>query len=145
VTGAPTPAVTYQSTLDGVSADDLEGFFEGWPSPPSSRTLLRVLHGSDYVVVARAGGSQVVGMIAAITDDVLTAFVTLLEVRPGHRNHGIGSELVGRVRDHFVDLYGVDVLCDAELVPFYERLGFRPAAAASIRRYDRQAGVDGPP
>jgi GNAT superfamily N-acetyltransferase len=145
VTGAPTSAVTYQSTLDGVSADDLEGFFEGWPSPSSSRTLLGVIHGSDYVVVARAGGSQVVGLIAAITDGVLTAFVTLLEVLPGHRNHGIGSELVGRVRDHSAELYGIDVLCDAELVPFYERLGFRPAAAASIRRYDRQAGVDGPP
>jgi len=34
----------------------------------------------------------------------------------------------------------VDVACDPAVVPFYRRLGLRPATGASLRRHDRQSG-----
>jgi hypothetical protein len=33
----------------------------------------------------------------------------------------------------------VDLVCDPDLQPFYERLGFRPYTAMVIRNYDRQS------
>ena len=51
---------------------------------------------------------------------------------------GIGSALVERVLDQLDDLYMVDVVCDAPLEPFYERLGFLTLdRAMGLRRRDR--------
>jgi hypothetical protein len=35
-------------------------------------------------------------------------------------------------------LYMVDLLCDENLLPFYEKLGMRRAAGAFVRNYDWQ-------
>lgn len=47
-----TMQITYQDTTDGIKSDNLNGFFVGWPNPPSPETHLRILKGSDYVVLA---------------------------------------------------------------------------------------------
>jgi GNAT superfamily N-acetyltransferase len=126
-------AVDYTTSLDGVAARDLEGFFEGWPSPPSPDEHLEILRGSDHVVLAQAD-EAVVGFVTAITDGRLSAFIPLLEVRPSHRGHGVGSELVRQMLDALEGLYAVDVVCDAELRPFYERFGMVPLQAMALRR-----------
>mgnify|MGYP003620694261 CR=1 FL=1 len=38
------------------------------------------------------------------------------------------------------DLYAVDLMCDADMQPFYARLGLQPAQGMMLRRYDRQGG-----
>ena len=40
------------------------------------------------------------------------------------------------------DLYMVDLLCDAELQPFYARFGMRPAVGMLRRNYARQSGSE---
>ena len=42
---------------------------------------------------------------------------------PAYRGQGIGSSLLRRVLDRLGDRYSIDLVCDPELVPFYERLG----------------------
>ena len=75
-----------------------------------------------------------VGFVTAISDGVLSAYVPLLEVLPDYQGRGIGSELICRMLARLNDLYMVDLVCDAELVPFYERLGLEaPVRAISIR------------
>jgi ribosomal protein S18 acetylase RimI-like enzyme len=67
----------------------------------------------------------------------MSAYIPLLEVLPEYQGSGIGSELVRRVLAPVGDLYMVDLACDEELVPFYERLGFmRVGAAMGIRNRD---------
>jgi GNAT superfamily N-acetyltransferase len=127
-------AVDYTTSLDGVAPDDLEGFFEGWPRPPSPAEHLEILHGSDNVVLARAGGGAVVGFVTAISDDHLSAFIPLLEVLPSYRGQGVGSELVRRLLGNLDHLYAIDVVCDADLRPFYERFGMVPLQAMALRR-----------
>ena len=64
--------------------------------------------------------------------------VPCLEVLPAWQRQGIGSELVRRVLLHeLAPRYMVDLVCDEDVVPFYERLGFMPYRAM-IRR-DRAA------
>jgi hypothetical protein len=43
--------VEYTTSLDGVTPRDLDGFFVGWPSPPSRERHLDLLHGSAHVVL----------------------------------------------------------------------------------------------
>jgi predicted N-acetyltransferase YhbS len=123
--------IAYSESAEGITAGMLQGFFAGWPSPPSPETHLRVLRGSQAVVIA-LDGARVVGFVSAIGDGVLSAYISLLEVRAEYRRQGIGSELIRRV---LVQLEGlnVDLSCDPELVPFYARFGMQPVGGMNLR------------
>src|SRR5437867_3224685 len=120
-------SMEYRACADDVDPTQLAGFFEGWPSPPSPEKHLAVLRGSSHVVLAEEAG-EVVGFVTAISDGVLAAYVTLLEVRAAWRGRGVGTELVQRLLAQVESLYMVDVVCDPDLIPFYERFGMVPLA-----------------
>ena len=133
--------IEYLDSLDHVTADDLGGFFAGWPNPPSPATHLRLLRGSRHVILAREQGArQIVGFITALTDGVLCAYIPLLEVLPAYRGRGIGTALMERMKGRLRDYYAVDLLCDPEVQPFYRRLGMQPLHGMGLRNYGRQAG-----
>lgn len=125
--------IAYSSDVSEVRADQLTGFFVGWPSPPSAEQHLGVLRGSHRAVVAREDGGRVVGFVTMISDGVLTAFVPWLEVLPAHQGRGIGTELVRRVLAGTEHLYSVDLLCDESLQPFYRRFGLVPVPGMALR------------
>lgn len=130
----------YRFGVEGLRAAELAGFFEGWPDPPAPETHLRLLAGSAECLLAIDGDGTVAGFVTAIADGVLCAQLPLLEVRPEYRGRGIGSELVRRMVERLSSLYALDLSCDPGLVPFYERLGFKPMQGMALRRYERQAG-----
>jgi ribosomal protein S18 acetylase RimI-like enzyme len=134
--------IEYRDSLDGVEPGHLAGFFAGWPNPPSPATHRALLARSDAIVLAIDGETaQVVGFITALTDGVLTAYIPLLEVLPDYQGRGIGQELVRRMLGRLQQLYAIDLLCDADLQPFYARFGMRPATGMMVRNYERQAGT----
>ena len=136
--------IGYTESLDGIEPQDLDGFFVGWSRPPSPETHLRLLNGSDHVVLAiDETVGRVVGFITAISDGVLSAYIPHLEVLPEYQGQGIGSELVRLMLARLRTLYTVDLLCDEAVQPFYERLGMRPARGMAIRNDDRQSGSPG--
>jgi ribosomal protein S18 acetylase RimI-like enzyme len=133
--------IEYREGLTGLEPAHLQAFFEGWPSPPDAETHLALLRGSSHVVLAREAGSpRVVGFVTAISDGVLAAYVPLLEVLPGWRGRGIGSELVRRLLARLEDLYMVDLVCDPGLEGFYRRFGLVPAKAMIRRHFAAQSG-----
>ncbi len=86
---------------------------------------------------------MVVGFVSAISDGVLAAFIPNLEVDPAYQNLGIGTELMRRMLTQLSHLYSIDLLCDEEMQPYYERLGMRRATGMVVRNYDRQSGATG--
>lgn len=133
--------ISYARSMDGVASGKLRGFFEDWPNPPSPETHLEILKGSDYIVLALDDSTgSVVGFITAISDGVLSAYIPLLEVLPEYRGRGIGSELMGRMLRRLDGLYMVDLVCDPELRPFYERFGLGGGTGMMLRSFDRQSG-----
>ncbi|MDP2349563.1 MAG: GNAT family N-acetyltransferase [Chloroflexota bacterium] len=125
----------YQEDVSTLTADRLRGgFFEGWPVTPSTELHLAHLRGAELAIVAvDPATGDVVGFVTAIGDGVLAAFIPLLEVLPAWRGHGIGSELMRRVLARLQDRYAVDLACDGDLIPFYERLGGVPGTAVMWR------------
>jgi GNAT superfamily N-acetyltransferase len=124
--------VEYLASADGVEPHQLTGFFEGWPSPPSPERHLALLRGSSHVVLARDAG-EIIGFVTAISDGTLAAYIPLLEVRREWRGKGVGTELVRRLLTQLADLYMVDVICDPDLIPFYERFGMVPLCGLGRR------------
>lgn len=128
-------SIRYSTSADGITAVQVAGgFFEGWVAAPSPDQHLHLLHGSSHVVIA-LDGDAVVGFVTALSDGILSVYIPLLEVLPSHRHRGIASELVRRLLLEIGPLYMVDVMCDADVFPVYERLGFTPAAGGIIRNY----------
>lgn len=135
--------ITYRLDTAGLTPDHLAGFFHGWPHAPSPATHLRLLQGSDSIVLAvDEETGRVVGFVTAIADGVLAAYVPFLEVLPAYRGRGIARELMRRLRDALDGYYMIDLVCDPELQPFYESLGFRRMVAMAVRDYERQPGRD---
>ena len=136
--------ITYRDAINGISANQLYGFFVDWPGSPDAETHLRLLQQSGAVVIAlEEETGRVVGFITAITDGVLSAYIPLLEVLSEWQGQGIGKELVRRMVERLRDLYMIDLLCDEELQPFYERLGFMRSQGMMIRNYGNQSGRSG--
>lgn len=123
---------TYREDLTGASPETLHGFFVGWPRPPGPEALHDALSRSSHVILAWEDG-RVAGFVSALTDGALAASVPLLEVLPEYQGRGIGTELVRRMLNRLQDVYMLDLVCDEELVPFYERLGLQPLQAMSRR------------
>lgn len=130
----------YRTSTDGLTPANLEGnFFEGWLDPPDAATHLRILENSDHVVLA-VYGDQVIGFITALSDGVLSAFITLLEVLPEYQGRGIGHSLMNKIMEEIGDIYMVDLVCDANLSRFYAELGFATTTGMSRRDYRMQSG-----
>jgi ribosomal protein S18 acetylase RimI-like enzyme len=133
-------SISYSDTTDHVTEAQLQGFFSHWSNRPSPAALLRILNGSDHLVLARDNTSgDIVGYITAISDGVSCAYIPHLEVRPDWQGQGIGSELVRRLLARLNHLYMIDLMCDPDVQPFYERLGMRPSTGMVIRNYGRQS------
>ncbi len=129
--------IDYSDDLVGLTEDQLDGFFVGWPSPPTQAQHLAVLHGSYRAVVAReAATGRVVGFVNLISDGVLTAFIPWLEVLPEYQGQGIGTELIRQVLTGTDHLYSIDLTCDEELRPYYERLGLLAVTGMAVRHWD---------
>ena len=127
----------YTDDLASVREDMLQGFFVGWPRRPSAGQHLAVLRGSYRSVVAiDDADDRVAGFVNILSDGVLTAFIPWLEVLPGYQGQGIGGELMRRILDGTDRFYSVDLVCDAPLVPYYERSACTapPARCCAIRR-----------
>jgi ribosomal protein S18 acetylase RimI-like enzyme len=137
--------IRYTDATESIRADQLDGgFFAGWPNPPTAEAHRRILRGSSHVWLAVDDDTgQVVGFVSAISDGVLAAYIPLLEVLPGYQSRGLGTELMRRMLATLSGFYMVDLLCDEELQPYYERLGMRRATGMLVRNYAAQSGKQG--
>ena len=130
--------IEYCEDPTALTSDQLRGsFFEGWPSPPSPDLHLSHLRGAEVAIVALdVTTGQAAGFVTAVGDGLLTAFIPFLEVLPAYRGSGIGAELVRLVLARLSDRYSVDLVCDPDLIAFYERLGGVSGTAMMWRNRD---------
>lgn len=134
--------VTYTDSLEGITPNHLNGFFVGWPKRPSRETHLEILKNSARVFLAIDNESgNVVGFVNAISDNILSAYIPLLEVLPAYQGQGIGQQLMRRMLDKLKGLYMIDLTCDEKMQSFYTRFRMKRMTSMMIRNFDKQAGI----
>ncbi len=67
---------------------------------------------------------KLVGMICAMDDGIMNAYIHYLLVHPDYQLKGIGKQLVERVKKHYNDYLKIIVICLNENIKFYEYCGF---------------------
>lgn len=138
--------IRYLNSLGGIRPEQLKGFFVGWPKPPSPETHLKLLQGSSHVVLAlETESDRVVGFVNAVSDRVLSAYIPLLEVLPEFQGRGIGGELVTKLMAELDGFYMIDLVCNEDLISFYEKFGLVSSHAMHVvamikRDFDHQDG-----
>jgi ribosomal protein S18 acetylase RimI-like enzyme len=134
--------IKYQENIDKLSVDNIEdGFFEGWPNPPSKQKHMQILKNSYKIIVAvDEDKKKIIGFINCISDGIICAYIPLLEVIPAYRGKGIGKQLAKIMIDSLRDLYMIDVVCDENVQPFYEKLSMIKGHSMIYRNYNRQSG-----
>lgn len=146
--------IRYINQVEQIELKQLKGFFVGWPNPPKEEQHLELLRNSQYKWIAiDEEAERVVGFITAISDQVLSAYIPLLEVLPQYKGRGIGTRLVEKMLDSLSEFYIVDLVCDDDIQPFYEqfrgcegeggnlRIKMFPCRGRISRNYLNQCGI----
>lgn len=123
--------IVYKDTHD-FSREHLEDLFLSveWSSGHYPDKLVTAMKNFETVFSAW-DGNRLVGMICAMDDGVMTAYIHYLLVNPEYQDKKIGRELVGMAKEKYADYLRIVVVAyDSELA-FYENCGFRKSENAS--------------
>jgi ribosomal protein S18 acetylase RimI-like enzyme len=130
----PLDTIVYTDKLCDIVVNDLEGFFVGWRSPLTSQQHYDILKGSTYFVAALNPDGKTVGFITALSDGVYSAFIPLLEVLPEYQHRGIGSALLRLMLSKLDGIANIDLTCDPDMQPFYERFKMLRSTGMILRK-----------
>ncbi len=95
-----------------------------WISADYPERLKKALDHCETVYTAWCG-EKLVGLINAIDDSELTAYVHYLCVDPRFQAQGIGRELLRRIREKYRDYLYIILIAENEpLIKYYRQNGF---------------------
>ena len=123
--------IQYKDNHEFTSAE-LERLFlsVGWSSGHFPDRLAAAMRNFDTVFSARDGG-RLVGMVCAMDDGVMNAYVHYLLVDPAYQGHAIGRTLVEMVKEKYKEFLRIAVIAYNDELPFYENCGFVKSSDAS--------------
>ena len=79
----------------------------------------------NYATVYTAwDGNQLVGLISAMDDGIMTAYIHYLLVRPEYQGRGIGEQLLEMVKEKYKDYLRIALVAYDKECGFYEHCGF---------------------
>jgi len=118
-------AITYKDTRD-FTKEDLQGLFRSvdWLSAEYPDRLKKALDHCETVFTAW-DQDKLAGLINAIDDGELTAYVHYLCVNPAYQGQGIGKELLRRIREKYKSYLYIILIAENEpLIEYYRQNGF---------------------
>ncbi len=118
-------AISYKSIHD-FRRDDLERLFLSveWSSGHYPDKLVIAMQNYETVFSAWDGG-RLVGMICAMDDGIMTAYVHYLLVDPEYQGNHIGQHLVEMLKEKYKDYLRIVLNAYNDKLPFYRSLGFK--------------------
>lgn len=124
-------SIEYKSTHD-FTLNELERLFLSvkWSSGHYPDMLVTAMKNFKTVYSAW-DGSKLIGMICAMDDGVMNAYVHYLLVDPDYHGQTIGRTLVNMMRERYKDYLRIAVIAYNDELNFYENCGFKKAEGAS--------------
>lgn len=116
--------ITYKNTHN-FSKKQLEELFLSveWSSGEFPDKLVISMKNFNTVYSAW-DGDELVGLISAMDDGIMNAYINYLLVKPQYQLKGIGKNLVERVKQHYKDYQRIAVITMENESKFYEYCGF---------------------
>ncbi|MGN0689815.1 MAG: GNAT family N-acetyltransferase [Oscillospiraceae bacterium] len=124
-------SIEYKSTHD-FTLNELERLFLSveWSSGHYPDKLVTAMKNFKTVYSAW-DGSKLIGMICAMDDGIMNAYVHYLLVDPDYHGQTIGRTLVNMMRERYKDYLRIAVIAYNDELNFYENCGFKKAEGAS--------------
>ena len=94
-----------------------------WDSGKYPEKLHNAIRNS-HTVVSAWDGDRLVGLINAIADGVMTAYIPYTLVRPEYQKRGIGKKLVEIILEEYRDYARRVLISYDDAVDFYQKCGF---------------------
>lgn len=119
-------SITYTDTRT-FSKENLQELFQSvdWLSANYPDRLKKALDHCETVFTAWDQG-KLVGLVNAIDDGELTAYVHYLCVNPAYQGQGIGKELLRRIKEKYQSFLYIILIAENEpLIDYYSQNGFR--------------------
>ena len=123
--------ITYRDTHE-FTAEQLQELFLSveWSSGHYPEKLVVAMRNFERVYTAW-DGDRLVGLICAMDDGVMTAYIHYLLVRPEYHGKGIGGRLVELMKEAYREYLRVVLVAYDDEIGFYEHCGFEKAKDAS--------------
>lgn len=106
--------------------EQVEALFQktGWDSARYPNRVFQALQHSSTVITCW-DGERLVGLIRALDDGAIVAFLHWLMVDPDYRGRGIARALVERMKEKYADYLFLNMMPDEDKnVKIYEKMGF---------------------
>lgn len=123
--------IRYETTHN-FTPDTLRDLFLSveWSSGHYPEKLCAAMRNYETVVSAW-DGERLVGLVCAMDDGVMTAYVHYLLVNPEYQDMGIGRRLVEDIKEKYRDYLRIVVVAYNAEAHFYEACGFKKSPDAS--------------
>ena len=117
-------AIRYQDSKE-LHENDLRDLFLSveWSSGHYPQKLAVAMKNSGTVLTAW-DEKRLVGLINALDDGSMTAYIHYLLINPGYQGRGIGKELVRRMKERYKEYLRIVLIAYDNEIGFYENCGF---------------------
>lgn len=124
-------AITYKDTHD-FSPKELEELFLSveWSSGHFPDKLVVAMKNFKTVYTAW-DNEKLIGLICAMDDGIMTAYIHYLLVDPAYQGNGIGKQLVEKMKETYQDYLRIVIVAYNDEAGFYEACGFERAKDSS--------------
>lgn len=124
-------SVIYKDTHE-FSQEQLQELFLSvdWSSGHYPDKLVMAMKGFSTVFSAW-DGDKLIGMICAMDDGIMTAYVHYLLIRPEYQGQKIGRELVSLIKEKYTDYLRIVVIAYNTELSFYENCGFKKSEVST--------------
>ena len=124
-------SIEYKTTHE-LKAADLEELFLSveWSSGHFPEKLEAAMKGYGTVISAW-DGEKLAGLLCAMDDGVMNAYIHYVLVRPDHQGRGIGRKLIELAKEKYRDYLRIVIISYNKAVGFYEQCGFKKESESS--------------
>lgn len=110
--------------------------------PAITNKHYKKLENSSYfwIAIDKQTGDDV-GFVRAISDEIISSYIPLLEVLPEYQGGCIGKKLMENMLTTLRKFYMIDLLCNQDLQGCYSKFEITNSQGMVFRNYENQNGI----